>query len=444
MNRILLDYLRKWQTSPIRTPLIVRGARQVGKTYLVREFGRESFKSFLEVNLETSPHLWECFRSLDAKTICQQLETVLNTEIIPGETLLFIDEIQASKQALLSLRSFKETLPNLHVIAAGSLLEFALQDKNAFSFPVGRVTFAHLQPVSFVEFLSSMNEPRLITAIKDASIAAPCPPAVHNRLLELTRTYFMLGGMPEVIETFKSTNSFTESRRVQNRLVTAFIADFSKYGRRYDHRKLQQLLNAVPKMVGKKFKFSHVDPSVTARDFKLPLLDLERSGLVRTIRATAANGIPLGGEERNGVFKASYLDIGLLINALGLDLLTTDAEQAVFINEGALAEQFVGQELLANLDPESSPQLYYWVRETKGAEAEVDFVTARGTNIIPIEVKAGARGRLKSLRQFMIDKKSPLGIRLSQLPLSLVDGILSIPLYMASEIPRLVAPILKP
>jgi len=231
---------------------------------------------------------------------------------------------------------------------------------------------------------------------------------------------------------------------VQNRLVTAFIADFSKYGRRYDHRKLQQLLNAVPKMVGKKFKFSHVDPSVSARDFKLPLLDLERSGLVRTIRATAANGIPLGGEERNGVFKASYLDVGLMLNALGLDLMSTDAEQAVFINEGALAEQFVGQELLAHLDPESSPQLYYWARETKGAEAEVDFVIAQGPHIIPIEVKAGAGGRLKSLRQFMIDKKSPLGVRMSQLPLSLVDGVLSIPLYMASEIPRLVAPHLKP
>ena len=229
----------------------------------------------MEINLETSPQFLECFSSLDAKSICMQLEAIASTEIIPGETLLFIDEIQASKNALLSLRSFKEALPKLHVIAAGSLLEFALQDEDAISFPVGRVTFAYLQPLSFLEFLSALGERKLIAAISSATLAAPCPAAIHLKLLELIRTYYILGGMPEVIMAYLATQSFTEARRVQNRLVTAFIADFAKYGRRYDHRKLQQLLNAVPTLVGKKFKYSHVDQDVSARDFKLPLLDLE-------------------------------------------------------------------------------------------------------------------------------------------------------------------------
>jgi uncharacterized protein len=414
MYRKLQGYLDAWQTSPIRTPLIVRGARQVGKSHVLREFGQRSFSNIVEVNLETQPEFLNCFQSRDAKKICAEIEAISNSEITPQKTLLFIDEIQASKDALLSLRSFKENLPSLHVVAAGSLLEFSLQADDAFSFPVGRITFAYLQPFSFQEFLLAMGEKKLGQVICEATFDNPCSLAVHQKLLDLVRTYFVVGGMPEVISAYSISKSLVEARRIQNRLVTAFIADFAKYGKRYDHRKLQQLLSAVPRLVGKKFKFSQISEGSNARDFRLPLLDLERAGLIRLVRATSGNGIPLGSEERNGIFKAQYLDVGLMINALGLDLFSTSTEQAVFANEGSPAEQFVGQELIASMDQEMSPQLFYWSREAKRAEAEVDYVIAWGAEVLPVEVKSGSTGRLKSLRQFMLEKNSKVGIRISQ------------------------------
>ncbi len=439
MYRKILEYLKLWQVSTIRTPLIVRGARQVGKSYVIREFGQTQFRSILEINLETQPEFLACFDRLDAKKICADIEAIANIALVPGHTLLFIDEIQTSENALLSLRSFKESMPGLHVIAAGSLLEFALQENRQFSFPVGRVTFAYLQPFSFLEFLAALGEHRLSEAIVVATLDKPCSKAVHEKLLDLLRTYFAVGGMPEAIGAYVSTGSLMEARRVQNRLVTGFIADFAKYGRRYDHRKLQQLLAAVPRLVGHKFKFSHVNREVSARDFRLPLLDLERAGLIRIVRASGANGVPLGGEEREGIFKALSVDVGLMLNALGLSLLDSPVEKALFVNEGALAEQFVGQELLAHADAESHPSLYYWLREMKGAEAEVDYVMDFHGVVVSIEVKAGATGRLKSLRQFMNDKKSKIGLRISQHQLSVTDDILSLPLYMCSEVSRIIA-----
>ena len=442
MYRNIQAYLDTWQTSPIRTPLVMRGARQVGKSYAVREFGQRCFLNTVEINLETQPEFLACFRSHNAKSICAELEAISNSDITLGRTLLFVNEIQASQDALLSLRAFKDDLPELHVIAAGSLLEFSLQDDKTFSFPVGRVTFSYLQPLSFQEFLLALGERKLSEMIREATLLRPCSEAVHEKLLGLLRTYFVIGGMPEVVVAYCNSKSHLEARRIQNRLVTAFMADFSKYGRRYNHRKLQQLLGAVPRLVGKKFKFSHIDSEANARDFKLPLLDLERAGLVRLIHATSANGIPLGSEEREGVFKAQYLDVGLMLNALGLELFSTTSEQALFANEGAIAEQFVGQELLSSLNHEELPQLFYWTREVKGSEAEVDFVVAYGSDVIPVEVKSGATGRLKSLRQFMIDKKSKIGIRVSQHALSKIDDLVSVPLYMVSEIPRLIGEVL--
>jgi uncharacterized protein len=438
MYRKINDYLLNWKKSPIRVPLIVRGARQVGKSYSIREFGSSAFQSLVEINLETQPHLIKCFESFSASKICSQLEVICNVDIRPGKTLLFIDEIQASREALMSLRSFKEDLPDLHVIAAGSLLEFALQDPGALSFPVGRVSFAYLHPLSFKEFLLAIGEEKLHNSIEAATLEDPCSTAVHDRLIEMLRLYYMVGGMPEAIKAYTLSQSILEARRVHSRLVTAFVADFAKYGRRYDYRRLQQLLKAVPRLVGKKFKYSHVDSDVNARDFKLPLLDLERSGIVRLVRASSANGVPLGSEERSGVFKVQYLDIGLMISALGMDLYADNLEDFLFANEGSLAEQYVGQQILAAKDHEVPPQLYYWVREVKGSAAEIDYVDALGSKVIPIEVKAGSTGTLKSLHQFMVEKKSEVGIRISQHPLSKVDRLISVPLYMVAEIPRLI------
>lgn len=438
MYRTINEFLARWKHQTSRTPLIVRGARQVGKSHAITAFGREHFGNLCIANLELHQPLARCFASRNADEICRQLEVILDQPIIDGETLLFIDEIQNSPDALVSLRAFKENRPELQVIAAGSLLEFALQDQITFSFPVGRVAFAHLNPLSFAEFLLALGHEKLLTTLSKCSLKKPCSEVIHEHLLKLVQTYFFIGGMPEVVEVYRRTQSLREARAVQNRLNQAFAADFAKYGRRYDHRRLQNMLASVPRLVGSRFKYSHVDPDSKARDLKQPLLDLEKAGLVRLVRASHALGVPIASDEREGIFKVQLLDIGLMLNTLGIDSVEALSENILFANEGALAEQFVGQELLALTPPDATPQLHFWARDRAGAEAEVDFVLPIDGKIIPIEVKAGKTGTLRSLRLFMKERNIPLGVRISQHPLSLVDGVLSVPFYFMHELPRFV------
>jgi predicted AAA+ superfamily ATPase len=291
--------------------------------------------------------------------------------------------------------------------------------------------------MSFREFLLAMGHDKIVKNLAACSIEKPCSQAVHDHLLNLLRTYFVLGGMPEVVATYQASQSLRDAQRVQSRLTQAFIADFSKYGRRYDFRRLQSILTTAPKLVGQRFKYAHVDANAKARDLKQPLMDLERAGLVRLVRASLATGLPLGAGEREGVFKLQLLDIGLMLNALGLAAFDLPVADFLFTNEGALAEQFVGQELLVNQDPGTTPQLHFWAREALGSEAEVDFLFSYQGRVIPIEVKSGRTGTLRSLRLFMRENNSPLGVRISQHPLSFVDGILSVPLYMIQELPRI-------
>ncbi len=437
MYRIFMDYLESRATDSRRVPLLLRGARQIGKSHALRDYGSRPGRQLVEVNLELRPELVECFRSRQPDEIVRQLEAVAGTSIDDATTVLFIDEIQESNDALISLRAFKEQRPRLDVVAAGSLIDFALNDGKLRSFPVGRINFAWMHPMSFREFLLAIGEDKIAACCASATLEKPPAAAIHAKLLTLVRLYFILGGMPEVVATYAETKSLLAASRVQTRLSQGFSADFAKYGARYDHRKLQRILVSAPRLVGKQFKYSQIDPDTKARDLKTPLADLERAGLVRRIPAVSGNGLPLAAEEREGIFKIQMLDIGLMLNALGLSIGAMPLHAALFINEGALAEQFVGQELLAYADPEQPPQIYYWSREAKGSQAEVDFVISHSGKVIPIEVKAGATGTLRSLRQFMLDKECKVGVRFSQHPLSLTDGILSIPLYMVSELHRL-------
>jgi len=310
MHRIFLDFLRSRNARTRQVPLLVRGARQTGKSHTIREFGNLDFEHLIEVNFELSPQLGSYFTSRNPEIICRDLEVLFKADIIDGKSLLFIDEIQESPDALLSLRAFKEQRPGLDVIAAGSLLEFALDDTTIRSFPVGRVSFAWMHPFSFQEFLRAMDEQRLVellqqTTLDDLSGASRISDAMHNKLLDHVREYFVVGGMPEVVDVYRETKSFLEARKVQSRLSLGYVADFVKYGARYDHRKLQSILSAVPRLVGRKFKYTHIEPDARARDFKQPLLDLEKAGLVRLIRATSANGLPLAAEEKSNVFKVN-------------------------------------------------------------------------------------------------------------------------------------------
>lgn len=445
MYRIFNDFLNDRDNYEKKVPLLVRGARQIGKSHCIREYGLSKFSNMVEVNLELTPSLIPIFDSLNPEEICRHLELLdpLNQRLVDGKSLLFIDEIQESASAILSLRAFKESRPGLEVVGAGSLLEFALSDQKLRSFPVGRIGFAWLHPMGFLEFLQAVGHESLVQLLRAITIQnlgdlPNIAKAVHEKLLKLIRDYFIVGGMPEVVESYCRSKSYTDARKVQTRLTQGFAADFVKYGTRYDHRKLQHLLASVPRQVGKKFKFSIVAPEARARDYHSPLEDLEKAGLVKLVRATSGNGVPLASEEREGAFKAIFLDIGLMTNTLGLNIAQTNGADFLFVNEGALAEQFVGQEIMAGTANDIFPQAHFWIREVVGSEAEVDYLIGVNGDVYPVEVKAGKTGTLKSLRLFMKEKNSKFGVRISQHELSFFDGVLTVPFYLCSQLSRLI------
>ncbi len=438
MERKISLFLDDWKKSEIRTPLILRGARQVGKSYAVLDWGAKNFESVLEVNFELNPNLIQAFSSRNPQTICSILEVLTGQKIEDGQTLLFLDEIQQCPEALISMRAFKEKRNRLHVIAAGSLLEFTLQREQSFSFPVGRVSFAYLNPMSFIEFLQAVDEQNMIAYFKTLTLENPPSLAVHKRALELIRIYWRVGGMPESVLAYANSKKLLNSNTILRRLAQAYVADFSKYNASYNIGKLREILDALPRLVGRKFKYTHISKDTRARDLKQPLLDLASAGILRQIFATHANGVPLAAEHNSENFKLLALDIGLTLHMLGIGGLELFSEDSFFANEGSLAEQFVGQELLCLAPFDQAPILHYWTREKKGSEAELDYVLEWNSKVVPIEVKSGATGRLRSLKQFMIEKNSKIGVRISQAPLAMADGIISVPFYLVSELGRLI------
>jgi predicted AAA+ superfamily ATPase len=437
MKRTLEAELVRWKNNTLRLPLILRGARQVGKSYLIESFGKAHFQSLHVLNFEFEPQLKTCFESNDPSRIIASLEVVLNTSIIPGQSLLFLDEIQECPKALIALRYFKEKLPELHIIGAGSLLEFTLREE-AFSFPVGRVQFLYLKPFSFYEFIIGIKEDKLAQSLVESSILPPPPQAIHDYAMSLFRKYLFIGGMPAAIQTFTERQSFLDTKRVHQVLLQSYQADFGKYATKAQHKYLQRFFEKAPAIVGQHFKYVEVDSEARARDLKVALQQLTWSGLIHPIYETHASGIPLQSQIDEKKFKLLFLDIGLLQTAGKIDPQTIFEEEIIQIRSGALAEQLVGQELLAYSDSYEPPQLYFWKRENKNSKAEVDYVVQIGTHIIPLEVKSGKTGHLKSLHRFMEDKKSPLGVKVSGAELSLEKNILSVPFYLIHQLPRLI------
>ncbi len=356
-----------------------------------------------------------------------------SAKIIPGRTLLFIDEIQQCPSALTSLRYFKEKLPELHVIAAGSLLEFAIQDED-FSFPVGRVQFARLYPLSFLEYLEAGQNSSLKEQLSSYTLKNTPPPAIHEHLLTKLQEYFIVGGMPASVQAFIQTNSYLEAKYMQQSLWDAFEADFGKYATKTQHRYLKKVFEEGPKLIASQVKYCKIDPELPnpSRDIKNAIELLHLAGLLHPIQATSAGGLPLVKGLKQSIFKILFLDIGLVEQVLNVDPQNAD------LLTGALAEQFVGQELLSYSDPLQNANLFFWMREKTGSSAEVDYVIVSKELILPVKVKAGKTGKLKSLRVFTEEKAAPFGIRISQDILGFEKGILSIPLYMISQIHRLV------
>jgi predicted AAA+ superfamily ATPase len=439
--------LLNWKQQKEHMPILLRGARQVGKSYVVEKFGRDQFDNILIVNFELQPELCRCFETLQPNEILLKLSLVKHHKIEPGKTLLFLDEIQDCPNAIRALRYFKEQMPELHVIGAGSLLEFTLNDAN-FRMPVGRVQSLYLKPLSFKEYLGALGYSDLRKVIEQTDLKAPIADVIHQELLKQIRTYMALGGMPSVLKTYLDSEviafgnmsrsyDFNACHLQQTTLLSNYRLDFGKYAKHTQIQHIKRVFEKAPGLVGDHFKYSKVDADARSQQIKSALELLQHAGLIYPIYSTSASGIPLISLINEKKFKILFLDVGLMVHAshVEAELLL---DNIILINRGAIAEQLVGQELLASVSSFEEAQLYFWCREQKSSMAEVDFIMTVGSKIVPIEVKAGSTGHLKSLRILMQEKNLDLGIRVSQLPLSLDSQILSVPIYMVGEISRLV------
>ncbi len=442
MKRTLEKELIHWKNTKNQLPIILRGARQVGKSFLVEKFGQEQFQNVVTVNFEFQPKFKECFEKLNPVEINQVISVLTGEEIIPGKTLLFFDEIQECPEAIQALRYYKEKLPTQHVIGAGSLLEFVLDDER-FRMPVGRVQYLYLQPLSFKEFLVASQNTSLLAWIEKSNLNVGMPHAIHAQCLDLLKKYFILGGMPGVLSEYFLTKNFKDCQHIQSAILNTYQNDFGKYARRADYQCLQKLFSKAPGLIGKQFRYVSVDPGMRSRNIKQALEKLYQAGVLFPIFATKASGLPLNSLANEKRFKLVFLDVGLVKRAMHLDVDLLLSDDLLLLNQGAIAEQYVGQEIMAYMNPYERPALFYWIREKHNSQAEIDYVINVGSTIVPVEVKAGKTGRLKSIRQFMDENKSRLGVQISQAPLELKGDLLSIPLYMVSEMNRLVENMLQ-
>ncbi|MEW6427345.1 MAG: AAA family ATPase [Thermodesulfobacteriota bacterium] len=456
--RLAERQLHDWLTKKARKPMVLRGARQVGKTTLVRQFAKEAGLTLNEVNLERHLLLDEIFRTTNTEQICRELEALLGRDVRKEGSLLFLDEIQATPHALMALRYFLEDLPNLPVIAAGSLLEFTLAD-HSFSMPVGRIDYLHLYPLTFNEFLAAL-EPTLLKYVDELDLKKGIPQVAHDKLLKRQRQYFLVGGMPEAVTTFKETDSFLEVSQIHAAIVNTYLDDFAKYGRKQDLPVLQKIFTFIPRNLGRKVKYSNIDRDIRAAKVKEGIHLLTMARVCHRVHHSHCTGLPLQAETDDNIYKLLFLDIGLANHVCGLDWQAISAmNEQKLINEGGLAEQFIGQHLIDKREGGAPPQLHYWLREKKGANAEVDFVTSFGDLIVPVEVKAGKSGTLKSLHYFIREKGASIAVRFDLNPPSsqgvshpvvldsvkekvekeqVVFFLISLPLYAVGALPKII------
>lgn len=445
MIRFSSTALDLWFNNTNRKPLVVRGARQTGKTWLVRDFARRNHLDLIELNLEKFPHRADLFSENDPQKTLKNIEADLGVKISLQSSCLFLDEIQTTPELFAKLRWFREEMPELPIIAAGSLLEFALS-KAQYSMPVGRITYFYLEPMSFLEFVLASGNEALYQKLNEFGIQTLMPQTLHAKCMDLYRQYCLIGGMPEAVQTWLDTNDLLACMKVQHDLLSTYRDDFYKYGGDLDARLLHRMLLSVAEQLGNKFVYSRVDQGIQTPVIKKALMLLFQTKVCSMVAHTSGNGIPLGAQSNEKFFKALLLDVGLVSAQLGLSSSKPmKTEEIVMANKGGLAEQFVGQQLRAAQTTAVDPQLFYWQR-TGGRLGEIDYILQHGNTIVPVEVKSGAAGSMKSLHQFMAEKKLTLAVRFDANPLKVEDidikttlgqpvkyRLLSIPLYLAER-----------
>jgi uncharacterized protein len=434
MRRTILKTLKDWKSNKIRKVLLLRGARQVGKTYIVRELAK-NFTYFIEVNFEKNPDVRFFFeQNLDSVRLCTNISVYYGIPVVDGKTLLFFDEIQSCPKAIQSLRFFYESKPGLHVIAAGSLLEFVIEDITSWG--VGRIRSLYMYPMSFDEFLLANQEDALLELKKNASDINPVNQVFHEKLKDYLRKFLMIGGMPEAVKNFVANK--TDMLSVQNVLsdiAISYMDDFAKYKSRIPVLRLREVMESVIKQSGGKFIYSNAGLLSNPAQAKEALELLEMAGLVYKTYHSSGEGIPLGSGVNYKKFKAVLHDTGIFQQLSGLklsDLII--AHNVDLLNKGNIAEAFAGLEMMKYANAHEKKQLYYWHREKRGGNAEVDYLTEQHGHVIPIEIKSGSTGKMQSIYRFLEEKNAPWGIRISLENFSAYDKIRVIPLYAISNI----------
>ncbi len=429
MKRCLYNDILMWKKAIDRKPLILRGARQVGKTYLLEEFGRHEFVQTVQLNFERRPSLGQMFeKDFSVKRIIQEIEIEFNTKIDPKNTLIIFDEIQQCPKAITSLKYFCEDGSDYFVASAGSLLGIKV---GGSSFPVGKVHFLDIYPLNFCEFLLALGEDELVSFLCELKIIAPISENIHQKCLDYLKLYFCIGGMPEPVKDYAEKRDINKSREVQLDLLETYSNDFSKHAGKAAAIKIQQVWESIPKQLAKKqkkFMFTEVKKGARAKEYEDAINWLINAGLCHKIRLVKRPEFPLLHFVEEGFFKLILLDVGLLgaLSQISPQILFKETDMFKTF-KGAFTESFVGQELLG----QTIKNLFYWRSQN---EAEIDYLIESGTSICPVEVKSGESGKLKSLKIYA-DKYSPkYRIRISAHNFLLRDDFINLPLYGTQQL----------
>jgi predicted AAA+ superfamily ATPase len=428
MKRIIDHFLLAWKTNPHRKPLLLRGARQVGKTYAARQLGT-TFTHCIEINFEQLPAAATIFtKDLDVVRILRELSAFTGQTIIPGETLLFFDEIQSTPLVLTALRYFYETIPSLHIIAAGSLLDFTIEEHGI---PVGRVESLYVYPFSYMEYLIATKNHLLARLIMEHAPEQALSEPLHTKAIGLLGEYLAVGGMPYALTQWIHEKNVLTIQKHHWPLLDTYRHDFGKYSRTRAIKYVELVFNQIPLQLGRKFKYSIIEGDYRKRELA-PALDLlVTAGVAHKIHYASGSALPLNATLDHQDYKTLFLDCGLSQTALGLStagwFLNPTHETTT---KGPLVEAFVGQEILAYSTPYRKEQLYYWHKESQSLTTEIDYLVSLNNTIIPIEVKAAAGTTLRSMHNFLTaHQASPYGIKFSTQNYSVYDKIRSYPLY---------------
>lgn len=430
MKRYAFEQLKSWKENPNRKPLVIRGARQVGKTWLMREFAKECYAKVAYISFVDTPDAKNIFEgNYNLDNILLGLNVLTNVQITPNDTLIIIDEIQECERALNALKFFKENAPDYHIIAAGSLLGVAVRQKQ-FSFPVGQVDFLNLYPLSFCEFLDAIGENKLSELILDKNWAVL--QNFQDKCINLLKQYMFVGGMPEAVKSFATNKDMAEVRRLQNAIISGYKEDFSKYTESYNVPKINAVWNSLPTQLAKenkKFTYKDVQKGARAREYEAAVEWLTLTGLVYKIHKITKPDLPISGYEEASAFKLYMIDTGLLCAKAMLDAKTIIEGNKIFEEfKGALTEQYVLQELKIK----DNLPITYW--GTDNGTAEIDFVIQDKDMVIPIEVKATVNLKAKSLASYRQKYEPIKAVRTSLAGFEENNGLFNIPLYMIESL----------